>query len=106
MREGDTRLVDAARHGRANDVAALLAGGADVNEQNSDGLSSTPLIIACQEGHTEIVKKLLAAKGGAPKSRRVPDGTAPQSWRREYCTRVRFFHGTLLGYLIPAPRQL
>jgi ankyrin repeat protein len=57
MREGDTRLVDAARHGRAADVAALLAGGADVNEQNSDGVSSTPLIIACQEGQTEIVKK-------------------------------------------------
>ena len=48
----------------------------------------------------------VVAVRGAPKSRRVPDGTAPQSWRREYCTRVRFFHGTLLGYLIPAPRQL
>ena len=32
MREDDTPLTDAARHGRAADVAALLAGGADVNE--------------------------------------------------------------------------
>ena len=29
-------LIDAARHGRAADVAALLADGADVNEQNPD----------------------------------------------------------------------
>ena len=50
MREGDTPLIDAARHGRAADVVALLAGGADVNERKSTGLCSTPLIIACQMG--------------------------------------------------------
>ena len=51
-------LIVAARHGSAAEVAALLAGGADVNEPMSDG--ETPLFIACQEGHTEVVTKLLA----------------------------------------------
>ena len=37
MREGDTPLIDAARHGRAADVVALLADGADVNERNQKG---------------------------------------------------------------------
>ena len=32
---GDTPLIDSARRGRTADVAALLAGGADVNEPNS-----------------------------------------------------------------------
>ena len=52
-------LIDAAWRGRAADVAALLAGGADVNEPNLNGV--TPLYIACQEGHAEVVMKLLAA---------------------------------------------
>ena len=40
MREGDTPLTDAARHGRAADVAALLAGGADVNEPKPSGVAA------------------------------------------------------------------
>ena len=43
MREGDTPLVDAARHGRAADVAALLADGADVNEPMTNGSGVTAL---------------------------------------------------------------
>ena len=35
--EHDTPLIDAARHDRAADVAALLAGGADVNEPKANG---------------------------------------------------------------------
>ena len=54
MREGDTPLIDAARHGRLVDVAALLAGGADVNEPKTNGDGITPLFIACAEGHTEV----------------------------------------------------
>ena len=50
MREGDTPLIDAARHGRAADVVALLADGADVNERNQKGANS--LYVACHEGHT------------------------------------------------------
>ena len=61
MREGDTPLIDAARHGRAGDVAALLADGADVNEPKTDGSGATALYIACQHRHTEVVAKLLAA---------------------------------------------
>ena len=39
---GDTPLIDAARHGRAADVAALLADGADVNEPKTDLETLTP----------------------------------------------------------------
>ena len=44
MREHDTPLIDAARHGRAADVVALLADGADVNEPKTDGRRASPLI--------------------------------------------------------------
>ena len=43
MNEGDTPLIDAARHGRAADVEALLADGADVNEPKTDGSGMTAL---------------------------------------------------------------
>ena len=52
MRKGDTRLIDAARHGRAADVAALLADGADVNEPKEYGM--TALFIACENGHVYV----------------------------------------------------
>ena len=58
MRAGD-RLFDAARRGRAADVAALLADGADVNEPKEYGM--TALYIACVHGFTDIVTALLAA---------------------------------------------
>ena len=47
MQTGDTPLIDAVRHGRADEVAALLAGGADANEPMADGSGRTPLSIAC-----------------------------------------------------------
>ncbi len=52
MHEGDTPLIDAARHGRVADVAALLAGGADVNEPKTNGEGDTALHVACAYGHT------------------------------------------------------
>ena len=61
MREGDTPLIDAARHGRADDVAALLADGADVNEPKTDETGASALYVTCQEGHAGIVRTLLAA---------------------------------------------
>ena len=61
MLQGDTPLIDAARHGRAAGVAALLADGADVNEPKTDGSGATALYVACQEGHTEIATELLFA---------------------------------------------
>ena len=53
MRAGDTPLIDAARHGRAADVVALLF--ADVNEPKTDGSGFSALFIACQKGHSEVV---------------------------------------------------
>jgi hypothetical protein len=56
-----TPLTLAVQHGRADEVAALLAGGADANKPKTDGCGTTPLFIACQKGHTEIVTALIAA---------------------------------------------
>ena len=64
MRAGDTPLIDSARNGRATDVAALLADGADVNEPKTNGSGATPLYIACQEGHAEVVTTLIAPADG------------------------------------------
>ena len=61
MLAGDTPLIDASRFGRAADVAALLAGGADVNEPMTDGTGKTALRIASYKGHTKVVTLLLAA---------------------------------------------
>ncbi|XP_078387626.1 KN motif and ankyrin repeat domain-containing protein 2 [Cetorhinus maximus] len=54
---GQTALMLAVSHGRAEMVKALLACGADVSIQDDDG--STALMCACEHGHVEIVKLLL-----------------------------------------------
>ena len=64
--QGDTPLIDAARHGRADDVTSLLADGADVNELATDGSGRTALILAITSSRpritkAEIVTTLLAA---------------------------------------------
>ena len=74
MQTGDTPLIDAVWHGRADEVAALLAGGADANEPKTDG-GYTPLIVACGEGHTEIATALIAA--GAKVNQAEDNGTTP-----------------------------
>ena len=51
----------AAHNGRAADVAALLADGADVNEKTTEGSDYTALHFACMKGHIDIVTTLLAA---------------------------------------------
>ncbi|XP_067829195.1 KN motif and ankyrin repeat domain-containing protein 2 [Heptranchias perlo] len=58
---GQTALMLAVSHGRAEMVKALLACGADVSIQDDDG--STALMCACEHGHAEIVKLLLATPG-------------------------------------------
>uniref|UniRef100_UPI00398ED5FE KN motif and ankyrin repeat domain-containing protein 2 n=1 Tax=Pristiophorus japonicus TaxID=55135 RepID=UPI00398ED5FE len=55
---GQTALMLAVSHGRAEMVKALLACGADVSIQDDDG--STALMCACEHGHAEIVRLLLA----------------------------------------------
>ena len=61
MIEGDTPLIDAARHGRLADVAGLLSGGADVNEPKTDGSGATALLVAANHGHAEVVSALLGS---------------------------------------------
>jgi ankyrin repeat protein len=68
VREHDTPLIDAVRHGRVADVAALLADGADVNEPKTDGSGVTALYIACYHGHTEAVTTLLAANASVDRA--------------------------------------
>ena len=60
-------LFDAAQDGSAADVAELLADGvADVNATVANG--KTALYIACQNGHIEVVTKLLAANADVEKA--------------------------------------
>ena len=53
-------MIAAARRGSATEVAALLAGGADVNEL-THGTGMTALHIACNYGHIDVVTILIAA---------------------------------------------
>jgi ankyrin repeat protein len=54
--QGDV-LILAAQEGHIDVVKALLANGADINAQNSDG--DTALIFAVRGGHIDVVKALL-----------------------------------------------
>ena len=59
-------LLESARSGRAKDVEALLAKGADLEVRDRDG--RTPLMLAAQYGRTAVVRSLLA-KGAKPDAR-------------------------------------
>ncbi|KAG7265863.1 hypothetical protein CRUP_016126 [Coryphaenoides rupestris] len=58
---GQTALMLAVSHGRADMVRALLSCGAQVNLRDDDG--STALMCACEHGHVDIVRQLLAVPG-------------------------------------------
>lgn len=58
---GQTALMLAVSHGRADVVRALLACGANVNLQDLDG--STALMCACEHGRPDIAELLLAVPG-------------------------------------------
>lgn len=58
----DTPLIDAVRHGRAADVTALLADGADVDAPKTDGTGITALHVACHLGDVDAATTLLAAQ--------------------------------------------
>jgi ankyrin repeat protein len=55
----NSQLIEAAQNGRAEEVQALLEGGADVNAKDDDG--QTALTVATQAGHTEIAEMLKKA---------------------------------------------
>ncbi|XP_061081038.1 KN motif and ankyrin repeat domain-containing protein 2 isoform X1 [Conger conger] len=58
---GQTALMLAVSHGRADMVRALISCGAKVNIQDDDG--STALMCACEHGHVDIVRQLLSVPG-------------------------------------------
>ena len=68
-------LYTAARCGREADVAALLAGGGDVNELDPDGSGKTALCAACENAHIEVVTVLIDA--GAKVNQAANDGRTP-----------------------------
>jgi len=55
----DRELFKACRDGNVEEARALLAAGANVNAADNDGF--TPLTIASQQGHDDIVQLLRAA---------------------------------------------
>lgn len=59
-KHGQTALMLAAREGQDDNVKALLAHGAKVNERS--GISWTALMLAAYNGHTFVVDTLLKAK--------------------------------------------
>jgi ankyrin repeat protein len=59
-KNGHTALMLAAREGQEDNVKALLARGAKVNERAGDGW--TPLMLAAYNGQTRAVEALLEAK--------------------------------------------
>ena len=75
MNDEDTPLYAAAVDGQADEVAALLAAGADPNEESVQG---TPLCAAACWGHTAVVRALLAA-GADPELAQEHDFT-PLEW--------------------------
>ena len=81
--EGRTPLYEAAQHGRADVIEVLLEHGADIDRPDRS-LEANPLVKACTKGHTECVRKLIAA--GADLHIWLAGGETPlhkaASWRR------------------------
>lgn len=57
----DEALWFAAAHGDVESVAHYMAKAADVNHRNKEEGNTTPLMLASQEGHTDIVALLLSS---------------------------------------------
>ena len=62
-------LHDAAREGRVSEVVALLAGGADVDAENS-GAGWTVLHYAAANAHADVVRVLVSAGADVDKTNR------------------------------------
>lgn len=69
-------FVTDARYGDLEDVQAALAAGVEVNSQSYDG--ATALLMACANGHLEVMKTLLEAKANTKIGNEA--GNTPLHW--------------------------
>ena len=76
-RMGTNSLMIASKYGYIDTVKYLLANGAKVDDQDTFG--STPLILAAQQGHCQLVLRTLLAHG-ANSSLSDFDGNTPMIW--------------------------
>lgn len=74
MQTSSGALYAAAYHGRAADVEALLADGAELDWRHPDG-GATALYLACELGHGEVARLLVEA--GASVNAARDDGALP-----------------------------
>ena len=75
MRSGDSPLLGAVRRADDEAVARLVGARADVGEASASG--ATPLLVACQEGFTAILRVLLDAGAIAAVEEAHQDGRTP-----------------------------
>lgn len=78
--ELDRQLVDAAAEGDAQQVAALLSRGANIEARARDDW--TPLTVAAREGHGDVVRLLL--KRGAAVNAKEGGGHTALFWASKY----------------------
>ena len=71
---GMTALLHAVREGQIEAVAALLDGGADIDQVSGDG--STPLVLALLNGHFDLAMRLIE-RGANPHLATHTDGVSP-----------------------------
>ncbi len=77
-----TPLITSAMDGWTEQVHFLLARGANVNAQDSDGMTALAWAAKIDPGHTAIVEALLA--GGADPSIASNDGRTPLQWAEHF----------------------
>ncbi len=75
---GSTPLISSAMDGWTEQVCFLIARGANVNAQDSDGMTALAWAAKIDPGHTSIVEALLTA--GADPSIASNDGRTPLQW--------------------------
>ena len=80
--EADRALLEAARDGNIEAVRQHLAAGADVNVNDQRGYGgSTPLHVAAQEGHNQVIELLI--DNGANVNAKRSDGATPLDWAED-----------------------
>jgi GNAT superfamily N-acetyltransferase len=74
--DGRTLLYNAARDNNLAKVEELVDAGADINKATTN-IGATPLFIACQQGHINIVKILLSVQSIDVNKARTDNGMTP-----------------------------